>query len=90
MNREAEEQGCTGWRIRLRGSKSEDDCVAIQRDVAHWLADTRRLQLIDDRLFRSVQRARCVYYDIAQEIALEVVAEVAKEAVQETVDRQWQ
>ena len=70
--------------------RSEDDCAAILREVAHWLEETRRFQLIDDQLFRSVQRARVVYYEIVDEIAQEVVHEVAEEAVQEAVDRQWQ
>ena len=75
---------------RWLNRRSEDDCAAIQKEVAHWLAETRRFQPIDGRLFRSVQRARVVHYEIVQEIVREVVSEVTKEAVQEAVDRQWQ
>ena len=75
---------------RWLNRRSEDDCAAILKEVAHWLAETRRFQLIDDRLFRSVQRARVVYYAIIEEITQEAVREIAEEAVQESVDRQWQ
>ena len=88
MNWEVEPQDFQFQRWLNR--RSEDDRAAILNEVTHWLAETRRFQLIDDQLFRSVQRARVVYYEIIQEIALEIMCEVAEEAKQEAVDRQWQ